>query len=80
MGAKCWQYLNENYKHVSLKDPVVSAIRAVIFPLHAQQHPDDHNVVDHLSFFLSLVNNVEPHIAEEESFLRKHFIGCLPAT
>jgi hypothetical protein len=77
MRIKCWQYLDENYKHAPLDDPMVSAVRAVICPLHAQQNPDERNIVDHLSFFLMLVNNVEPHFQEEESLLRAYFAHCL---
>ena len=77
MLVKCWQYLKENHEHAPLNDPVVSAIRAVIFPLDAQKHPEKRDIVDHLSFFLMLVNNVEPHFEEEEGLLRKHFAKCL---
>lgn len=79
MLARCWKYLRMAYPEAPLNDPSVSAIRAVIFPLDAQKHPENLNIVDHLSFFLMLVNNVEPHFAEEEMLLRKHFINCLNA-
>jgi hypothetical protein len=37
----------------------------------------EHDIVDHLSYFLAFVNQVEPHLAEEEALLRKHFTKCL---
>ena len=76
MRIKCWQYLDENHKHAPLHDPVVSAIRAVIFSLQAQQTPEERNFVDHLSSFLMWLNNVEPHFEEQESLLQKHFAQC----
>jgi hypothetical protein len=80
MLVKCWQYLKENYNQASPDDPVVSAIRAVIFPLTAQKDPQQRDIVDHLSLFLTLVNNVEPHYDDEESLMRKHFAKCLEGT
>jgi hypothetical protein len=77
MTVKCWKYLDENHGHQPLDDPLVSAIRAVIFPLSAQRTPAERDLVDHLSFFLMLVNNVEPHCGEEEALLRKYYAGCL---
>jgi hypothetical protein len=75
--ARCWEYLGQNYKNTSIEDPVVSAIRAVIFPLWAQQYPEQRDIVDHLSVFLELVNYLEPHYEEEEALLRTHFAKCL---
>jgi len=77
MIVQCWKYLDEKHGGREIHHPEVSAVRAVIFPLDAQKHPKDRNIVDHLSFFLTLVNNVEPHCEEEEALLRKHFAECL---
>ncbi len=74
---RAWEYLKENCKNTSIEDPVVSAIRAVICALHAQKNPQQRDIVDHLSFFLELVNNVEPHYEEEEALLRTYFAKCL---
>lgn len=79
MRIKCLQFLEDNYRNAPLNDPVVSAVRAVVFPLYAQQDPDERDVVDHLGFFITLVNNVEPHFAEEELLLRTYFAQCLKA-
>lgn len=77
MRIQCWQYLDENHKHAALDDPTVSAVRSVISLLGAQDPPERRDIVDHLSFFLMFVNNVEPHFEEEEVLLRKHFAQCL---
>jgi hypothetical protein len=77
--VRCWRYLEENHKNAPLEDPTVSAFRAVICILHAQKHPEERAIVDHLSFFLMLVNNLEPHHQEQESLLRTHFAQCLEA-
>jgi len=77
MRLQCWQYLRQHYPGVLFKHSEVNAIRAVIFLLHAQEHPEDRNIVDHLSFFLMLVNDVEPHRKEEETLLPKYFAECL---
>jgi len=76
-SLKCWQYLDEHYKNVPITDPSVSSIRAVIFPLDAQKTQERRNIVDHLSSFLELVNNVEPHHMQEEELLRVHFAKCV---
>jgi len=75
--VQCWQYLEENHGNAPVEDPTVSAFRAVICILYAQKHPEERDIADHLSFFLMLVNNVEPHYQEEESLLRTHFARYL---
>lgn len=77
MLDRCWLYLDEQYRGKDLSDPEVSAIRAAIFILFDLQHPEEFEIVDSLSFFLRLVNNIERHLQEEESLLRVHFAGCL---
>jgi hypothetical protein len=79
MLERSWQYLRKGNRDQNFDDPEVSAIRAVIFPLDAQKNPEMRDIVDHLSFFLGLVNNVEPHYEEEEMLLRKYFSECLEA-
>ncbi len=77
MLSRCWQYLKENHHHDPLNHPIVSGIRAVICLLYGQTHPEERDIVDHMGFFLMLVNNVEPHFEEEESLLRVFFGKCL---
>ena len=50
MLVKCWQYLKENGNQAPLQDPEVSAVRAVIFLLDAQKHPEQCDIVDHFEF------------------------------
>ena len=77
MLVKCWEYLKEHHPGVLFEHPEVAALRAVICLLHAQKHPQACNIVDHLSFFLWLVEDVESHREQEEALLRKHFAKCL---
>lgn len=77
MLEKCWEYLHENHQDQKINQPEVSAIRAVICLLHAQAHPQERDIVDQLSFFLTLVNNVESQFDREEFLLRRHFAECL---
>jgi hypothetical protein len=79
MAVRCWRYLDENYKGADSALAEVSAVRAVIFPLNAHRHvhKGEHDIVDYLSSFLTFVNQIEPHLDEEESLLRKHFARCI---
>jgi hypothetical protein len=72
-----WDYLDVGCKSLNLSDVKVSATRAVICALHEQLHQEDTDFVDSMSFFLRLVNNVEPHFEAEEMLLRKYFGACL---
>lgn len=74
---KCWSDLRENHSGQQINEHEVSGIRATICLLHAQAHPHERDIVDQLSFFLTLVNNVEPHFEKEEFLLRRHFAQCL---
>jgi hypothetical protein len=80
MLVKCWHHIDENYKGVDSRHAEVSAIRAVIFPLDAQRHTNERDIVDYLSSFLTFINQVEPHLDEEEALLRKHFGKCIEVT
>jgi hypothetical protein len=73
----CWEFLGGAHKDAPLTDPIVAAVRAVIFPLEAQRVPQERDIVDHLAFFLEFVNDVEPHYEEEEALLRTCFSKCL---
>jgi len=77
MRVRCWEHIAEHYKGVEASNPEVSAIRAVIFPLGAQREAEQRDIVDHLSFFLMFINQVEPHLDEEERLLRRHFAKCI---
>jgi hypothetical protein len=77
MRLKCWHHIDENYRAVDSLDAKVSGIRSVIFPLDAQRRAPAREIADHLSCFLTFVNQVEPHLDEEEALLRKHFTKCL---
>jgi hypothetical protein len=75
--SKCWRRIDECRQTSDGDSSEVIAIRAAIFPLHAQEHPTERDLVDHLSAFLAFVNRVEPHFEEEEALLRKHFANSL---
>ena len=77
MLTKCWQFLDENHRDIPIDDARVSVIRAAMVPVYCLKHPTTNDVVDHLSFFLKLLNNVEPHFEDEEVLLRQHFANCL---
>lgn len=77
MRSKCWRHIDECRKTGDCDSLEVNAIRAVIFPLDAFEHPAEHDVVEHLSAFLAFVNHVEPHFQQEEALLRKHFASSL---
>jgi len=72
---RCWQSLGQ--RNMSLDDPGVSATRAVICILHVRLRRESDEFIDGTSFFLQLINNVEPHIDEQEALLRKYFGHCL---
>jgi len=67
----CWAELE--HSEMQLDDPEVSAIRAAICILHSQLDPEADDFVDLLSFCLRLLNNVEPHLAEQETLLARYF-------
>lgn len=75
----CWKELSRGHREMQLDDPDVSAIRAVICILYQQQHPESEDFLDSQTFFSQLVNNVEPHVDQEEALLKKHFASCLKA-
>jgi hypothetical protein len=77
MRLKCWHHIDEHYRTVASSHAEVSSIRSVIFPLDAQRRAHEREIVDHLSCFLTFVNQVESHLDEEEALLRKHFTKCL---
>jgi TorA maturation chaperone TorD len=77
MRVKCWQHIKDEYKGIDDSNPEVSAIRAVIFALGAHREAEQRDIVDHLSCFLSFVNQVEPHREEEEKLLRRYFTKCI---
>jgi len=62
-----------------LDDPEVSATRAVICVLQEQLQAESDDFLDSASFFLQIINNVEPHQDQQEVLIRKHFASCLDA-
>jgi hypothetical protein len=74
---ECWESLRINHREMQFDNPEVASIRAVICILHGQLHPGSDEFVDALSFFLRLLNTVEPHSTEQEQLIRKHFADCL---
>jgi hypothetical protein len=61
-------------------NPDVAAVRAVICILHEQFRPNPDDLVDSLSLFLRLLNNIEPRFEEQDALMQKHFAACLPAS
>jgi hypothetical protein len=43
----------------------------------AKSQPGSEGLVDLLSFFLNLLNRVEPHVEEQIRLIKKHFSACL---
>jgi len=76
--AVCWDSLRTGHREMQLDDPNVAAIRAAICILHYQLHPESEEFVNLPSFFLRLLNTIEPHFREQEQLTRKHFADCLP--
>ena len=76
---RCWEDLQKGHREMRLDDPQVSAVRAVICVLQRQLEPESDDFLDFTSFFLQVVDNVEPHPDEEEALLREHFGLCLDA-
>jgi hypothetical protein len=74
--AACWRGIQG--RDMQLDKPDVAAVRAVICILDSQLHPESDEFVDSLSFFLHLLNSIEPHFVEQEDLIRRHFADCLP--
>lgn len=70
---RCWDELRDACSETDLDNPEVCAIRAVICILRRQLEPESEDFLDYASFFLRLVNRVEPHEREEERLLLAHF-------
>lgn len=73
----CWAGLGKGGQESRLEIPDVSATRAILCILKCLEGEDLHDLVDQMSFFLQLVNNVEAHEDEQEALLRKYFVACL---
>jgi len=71
---RCWNSSDQNR---GLTTPESNSTRAVICLLYGLIHGEKDDVVDSLSFFLTLVNNVEPHVSRELELLHRHFRDCL---
>lgn len=71
----CWHSVNQS--SIASDDPDACAIRALICVLHEQSQPGSADLVDLLSFFLNLLNRVEPHGEEQIGLINKHFSPCL---
>jgi hypothetical protein len=73
----CWRYLDQGSVHGSIDDRETCAIRALICLLREQSQPGSEDLVDLMSFFLNLLNRVEPHADEQILLIKKHFQHCL---
>jgi hypothetical protein len=71
--VRCWKDLGGGGRDMCTDVPDVAAIRAVICILRRQVHPEAEDSLDLLSFFVELLNNVEPHSEELEALFKKHF-------
>jgi hypothetical protein len=71
----CWESIRRQDCGIDIPD--VSATRAILCILKHLESEEPHDLVDQMSFFLQLVNNVEAHEDEQEVLLRKHFAVCL---
>jgi hypothetical protein len=74
---RCWTALDSDQGKRQLEDPGVSSIRLVICILHKQLHPELDDFLDMASFFLRLINNVEPSYDQLATLIRKWFGKCL---
>lgn len=72
--AQCWAYADEQWPGGGLETKEACAVRSVISLLHGlvSQEVD---FVDSISFFLALINRVEPHFSEEARLLEQRFLG-----
>jgi hypothetical protein len=73
----CWKGLGNGGDENRFDVPHVSATRAILCILKHLEGKDPHDLVDQMSFFLQLVNNVKAHEDDQEALLRKHFAACL---
>jgi hypothetical protein len=71
----CWRAVEEPTRNRE-RATEVDALRALIFVLYP---PGKEDLVDTLSLFVRFANRAEPHYADLEPILRKHFGDCLPA-
>lgn len=76
---RCWGELQKDRRETNLDDPEVSATRAVICVLQRQLELESDDFLNLTSFFLQLLNNVQPHLDEQEALLRRHFPSCIGA-
>lgn len=75
--VSCWKDADQSSTGGSAEDPDTCAVRALICLLHEQSQPGSEDLVDLLSFFLNLLNRVEPHTDEQIQLIKKHFAHCL---
>jgi hypothetical protein len=71
MRAECWRQLRGH--EMETDNPSVCALRAVICALYTPEDGQQHDLVDLLSFFLGLLNRIEPHYTEQARLLRQCF-------
>lgn len=67
----CWAHANQKWPGGSLEATEACATRAVISLLHGLINPED--FLDSMSFFLALVNRVQPDQARQLALMRLHF-------
>ena len=72
--TQCWSYADEHWPGGGLATIDACAVRSVISLLHGFIS-EEVDFVDSTSFFLGLINRVEPHFSEEARLLDQHFGG-----
>lgn len=80
----CWQAIGDGPQSLQVDNPQVAGIRAVICILHSQLHSENKQIhpecgefVDLMSFYLQLLNNVEPCFQQQEALIKERFGACL---
>lgn len=70
--AQCWAYADEHWPGGGLATIEACGVRSVISLLHGFAS-EEVDFVDSSSFFLALINRIEPHFSEEARLLDQHF-------
>jgi len=79
-----WKAIGDGPQGLQVDNPQVAGIRAVICILHRELHsenkyihPECGELVDSISFYLQLLNNVEPCFQRQDVLIKKWFGACL---
>ena len=74
---RCWTVVDAVTRNPGESSSQVSAVSASIFLIDARLRPEEREFLNSVVLFLESVNQVEPHLEEELTLLRKHFSKCL---